>query len=301
MIKITKFSVPYQTKLVEFINSVNGSFNSPKELSQIFFRQSINIPPSKPENDCYIALSENKIIGFLQLIDETPIGRLVALQTIKPGPYFVDVLQKFIDLSVKRGSKINAQAINFQISQHDKKSPQIFKNNTWRKIKTYWNLKFANPKLEDLILPEGYSLRHFDRARDAEALMELQNLSFGTHWGFSPNDIEQILYRTQMERTTDQGIIFIEKDGDIAGYNWTMESRNSDSAIGWVAMTGVHPKYRGLRLGRAVVLAGMQYLISQNVPHIELEVDSENIPATNLYESIGFKKVDQTYWYQKDL
>ena len=45
----------------------------------------------------------------------------------------------------------------------------------------------------------------------------------------------------------------------------------------------------------------MHYLISQNIPNIELEVDSENIPATNLYESIGFKKVDQTYWYQKDL
>ena len=80
-----------------------------------------------------------------------------------------------------------------------------------------------------------------------------------------------------------------------------MEARNSTSAVGWVAMTGVHPNYRGLRLGRAVVLAGMHYLISRNVSQIELEVDSENVPATNLYESIGFKKVDQTYWYQKDL
>ena len=301
MIKITNFSTAYQTKLVEFINSVNESFDSPKELSQIFFDQSINIPPSKPENDCYIALSENEIIGFLQLIDEAPIGRLVGLQTIKPGPYFENVLQKFIDLAVKRGSEINAQVINFQISQYDKESPQIFKTNAWKKIKTYWNLKFENPELEDLLLPEGYSLRHFDSAKDAKALMELQNLSFETHWGFSPNDMEQIVYRTRMERTTNQGIIFIEKDSEIAGYNWTMESRNADSAVGWVAMTGVHPKYRGLRLGRAVVLAGMHYLISQNVPHIELEVDSENIPATNLYESIGFKKVDQTYWYQKDL
>ena len=83
-----------------------------------------------------------------------------------------------------------------------------------------------------------------------------------------------------MERTTEQGIIFIEKKGEIAGYNWTMEARNSTSAVGWVAMTGVHTNYRGLRLGRAVVLAGMHYLISRNVSQIELEVDSENVPAT---------------------
>jgi len=301
MIKISNFSELYQTKLVEFINSVNGSLNSPKELSQILFDQSINIPPSKPENDCYLAMTENEIVGFLQLVAEIPIGRLVGLQTIKPGPYSGDVLQKFIDLSVRKASKIETKIINFQISQYDKTSAKIFENNAWTKIKTYWNLKFENTEIEDLILPQGYSLRHFNSKKDLKALMEVQNQSFGTHWGFSPNDIGQIEYRTRMERTTEQGIIFIEKDREIAGYNWTMESRKADSAVGWIAMTGVHPSYRGLRLGRAVVLAGMHYLMSRDIPHIELEVDSENIPATHLYESIGFKKVDQTYWYQKDL
>jgi mycothiol synthase len=66
-------------------------------------------------------------------------------------------------------------------------------------------------------------------------------------------------------------------------------------------MTGVHPNYRGLRLGRAVVLAGMHYLKSKNISGIELEVDSENIPATKLYNSIGFRKINQTYWYEKSM
>ena len=35
----------------------------------------------------------------------------------------------------------------------------------------------------------------------------------------------------------------------------------------------------------------------KNISEIELEVDSENIPATKLYDSIGFKKINQTYWY----
>jgi mycothiol synthase len=104
-----------------------------------------------------------------------------------------------------------------------------------------------------------------------------------------------------MERTDDKGIIFIEKNGEIAGYNWTMEAHNGPSSVGWVAMTGVHPNYRGLSLGRAVVLAGMHYLKSKNISGIELEVDSENIPATKLYNSIGFRKINQTYWYEKNL
>ena len=80
-----------------------------------------------------------------------------------------------------------------------------------------------------------------------------------------------------------------------------MEAHNGPSSVGWVAMTGVHPNYRGLRLGRAVVLAGMHYLKSKNISEIELEVDSENIPATKLYDSIGFKQINHTYWYEKKM
>ncbi|MDC0034781.1 GNAT family N-acetyltransferase [Chloroflexi bacterium] len=301
MIRISNFLPNHKKKLVEFINSVNESWDSPKELTENFFEQSINIPPSDPTTDCYLACIGEEIYGFIQFIDETPIKRLVGLQTIKDSPYFDEIFQSFIDLSIQRGSKSKAEVINFQISENDKESPKLFETNGWGKIKTYSNLRFEGPDLEELILPEGYFLRHFDAKNDIDTLTELQNLSFGTHWGFSPNQKEQIQYRIEMERTSDQGIIFIANNNRIAGYNWTMESHNETSAVGWVAMTGVHPDYRGLRLGRAVVLAGMHYLIAQNVHNIELEVDSENIPATNLYESIGFKKVSQTHWYQKDL
>ena len=301
MIKFDNFSTAHQKKIVEFINSVNDSFNSPKKLTDAFFVQTINVPPSNPETNCYIASANHDIFGFLQIVEEPPVKRIVGLQTIREGGNFAEIFQNFMAIAVKHGTLSNAKVIHFQISQNDHESKKILESSDWHKIKTYWNLRFEEPHLEDLVLPDDYSLRHFVKGRDEDTLTDLQNQSFGNHWGFSPNDIEQIRYRTQMERTDEKGIIFIEKNGEIAGYNWTMEAHNGPSSVGWVAMTGVHPNYRGLSLGRAVVLAGMHYLKSKNISEIELEVDSENIPATKLYSSIGFKKINQTHWYEKNL
>ena len=301
MIKFDNFSTAYQKKIVEFINSVNDSFDSPKKLTDAFFGQTINVPPSSPGRDCYIASINNDILGFLQIVEEKPVSRIVGLQTIRKGSGFAEIFQNFITIAVKHATVTKAKVIHFQISQNDHQSKTILESSGWHKIKTYWNLRFEQPQLEDLVLPDGYSIRHFVKGKDENTLTDLQNQSFGKHWGFSPNDIEQIRYRSQMERTDDEGIIFIAKNEEIAGYNWTMEAHNGPSSVGWVAMTGVHPNYRGLRLGRAVVLAGMHYLKSKNISEIELEVDSENIPATKLYDSIGFKKINHTYWYEKKM
>ena len=301
MIKFDNFSTAYQKKIVEFINSVNDSFNSPKKLTNAFFVQTTNVPPSNPETNCYIASTNNDVLGFLQIVEEPLVKRIVGLQTIRKGSNFTEILKNFMTISVKHAVLSKAKKIHFQISQNDHESKKILESSGWYKTKTYWDLRFDELHLEDLVLPDNYSLRHFVKGKDEGALTDLQNQSFGNHWGFSPNDIEQIRYRTQMERTDDKGIIFIEKKGEIAGYNWTMEAHNGPSSVGWVAMTGVHPNYRGLRLGRAVVLAGMHYLKSKNISGIELEVDSENIPATKLYDSIGFRKINQTYWYEKNL
>ena len=66
-------------------------------------------------------------------------------------------------------------------------------------------------------------------------------------------------------------------------------------------MTGVDPVYRGRKLGKAIVLAGMDYLKAKNISQIALEVDSDNVVARNLYNQLGFKITARTLWFEKNL
>ena len=50
-----------------------------------------------------------------------------------------------------------------------------------------------------------------------------------------------------------------------------------------------------------MVVAGLEYLRGEGITTVELEVDSQNPPARNLYLKLGFRQVHQTVWYEKRL
>lgn len=72
-------------------------------------------------------------------------------------------------------------------------------------------------------------------------------------------------------------------------------------AIGRIGMIGVDPDYRGMGLGRAVLLAGLSYLKRKGLPIAQLTVDSENEVARALYRSVGFREHYTSLWYEKAL
>ena len=51
-------------------------------------------------------------------------------------------------------------------------------------------------------------------------------------------------------------------------------------------------------MGRVTLLASMRKLLNGGAKRIELEVDSENPPARELYISVGFRKVSGMTWFE---
>ena len=66
-------------------------------------------------------------------------------------------------------------------------------------------------------------------------------------------------------------------------------------------MIGTDPGYRGRRVGKRVLLAGLAQLEKKGARVTELTVDSENEVANKLYRSVGFKVQYNSLWYEKVL
>lgn len=64
---------------------------------------------------------------------------------------------------------------------------------------------------------------------------------------------------------------------------------------GAIQNVGVAPEYRGLGLGRAVVLRALLGFRDAGVPRVYLEVTARNTPAVALYRSVGFQLARTTY------
>lgn len=65
--------------------------------------------------------------------------------------------------------------------------------------------------------------------------------------------------------------------------------------MGSIQNVGVAPQYRGLGLGRALVLKALRGFRQTRLRRVYLEVTADNVPAVELYRSVGFRLIRTTY------
>ena len=177
----------------------------------------------------------------------------------------------------------------------------ILETEGFQPVKTYWQMRWRGDSVPPVRLSSDLALRAFKLGQDEEGLTELQNASFGPTWGFNPNTMEDIQVRVRLKGSDPNGIILLTNASGLAAYIWTVRASNEAASTGWIAMTGVHPDYQGQGLGKAAVAAGIAYLKATGVDAVELEVDSENEAARELYLKVGFQKFRETVWYECQL
>ncbi len=282
-------------------NEINGITASEKAFDVEFMRQLLSQPSCDPEKHCFLAEIQGVVVGFTLITPEPPIDRAVASGGVLEAYRNQGIGRKLLTTALDHARESDVSVMHVEASDSRAAARHILESEGFYEVKRFWQMRWEGDQLPPVGLPNGFSIRPFKLDQDEETLTNLQNTAFGQNWGFSPNTVEQISARVRLDRSNPEGIIFIVDGDRVSGYNWTLRSFNETNSTGWVAMTGVHPDYRGKGLGTSVVLAGMEYLKSKGVDGIELEVDSENDPARELYLKLGYRKIGQTVWFEKRL
>lgn len=142
--------------------------------------------------------------------------------------------------------------------------------------------------------PRGFTSRAFT-GRDINAWLETNNRAFEDH-PEQGNWTRQTLELRMDEPWFDPaGLILATGEMGIAGFCWTKLHR--ESRWGEIYVIGVDPKNQKTGLGKALVLAGMQYAFEEGMEEMSLYVDSSNSAAVSLYSKLGYgvHHVDRAY------
>lgn len=287
--------------VTHIFNEINGIANSEKAYDLQFMKQFLAQPSCNPEENCFLAECDGSIAGFVLIAPEPPISRSVASGGVLKIYRNQGIGRMLLKTAIDHSKQLQLAVLHVETMVDGAAARHILESEGFNEVKSYWQMRWEGDQAPSAELPDGLWLRTFVLNQDEATLTELQNLAFGENWGFSPNTLEEIHARVRLDRCDPEGIIFIIDGDRPAGYNWTLISSNGTASTGFISMTGVHPDYRGRGMGRAVVAAGMEYLHAKGVDGIELEVDSVNPPARELYLKLGFKKIGQTIWYEKRL
>lgn len=298
-VELRKFSWADLDAVRHMFGAIGGTAGTAKEADAELTRQLLAHPSAKPEANLALAAVGGRVAGFRQLFPEIPISRAVAAGGVLPEFRGRGIGRRLLRDAVSQAESLGVGVLHIQASADDERARNLLASEGFAQVKEYWQMRWEGGELPELNLRGEFSLRPFRLGEDEETLTNLQNAAFGEHWGFCPNTVDEIAARVRVKNTEPDGIIFVMDGDKPAGYNWTLQNRNEYGGVGFVSMTGVHPDYRGKGLGTAVVVSGMRYLSERGVDAVELEVDSENTPARELYRKLGYRRVHVSAWHER--
>lgn len=148
------------------------------------------------------------------------------------------------------------------------------------------------------------NLRPVDPQRDALAIVDLVAVGFADE--LDPQGQKMLAEMRQVARRRALSPVALNVDLEPAGFVWIEEgrvvgnlslrpalpSRTRGQMIGNVV---VHPDYRGMGIGRALVEAAIRTVQQQNGRWIGLEVRENNPVACGLYTQMGFEAVGRQF------
>ena len=140
------------------------------------------------------------------------------------------------------------------------------------------------------------SVRAFRIGEDEAAWLEVNNRAFRGHPEQGSWDLAILRDRERQPWFDPDGFLLHERDGRLAGFCWTKIHEPEDDLmdesvghqLGEIYVIAVDPDFRGLGLGRQLVLAGLEWLSGRGVSTGMLYVDHDNEVARKLYLSLGF-------------
>ncbi len=277
-----------------------GRCVSPKVVAERLGR-----PNYSPERDLFIVGIAGSIVGYMDVIPELTIGRVILDCWVHTEHRRKGLATELLSYAIHRAKKLEAKVAHVNIAEDNEVAERVLSKLGFKSVRRFLKLRLALDKVRRQDIDQAVlECRHL-RCGEENKLTKIQNRCFAGTWGYKPNPVEEIIYRTNLSNCSPEDIV-LTYDGDkVFGYCWTEITYKGEAANGEregrIYMLGVDPDYRGMGVGKKVLLGGLNYLRSKGIQVAELTVDSENKVACALYWSVGFEVWTSTLWYEKTI
>ncbi len=268
-----------------------GRPNTPQAIMEKLSR-----PDFTPEHDLLVVEKTGEIIGFLDMLPERDIKRVIIDCWLRPEHRRKGLGKKLFRRAMSRAKELGAGFLHVIIGEDNTVAAVVLSKLGFECVRRYLELSLDLNKVNRQELDRAYcDCRHL-REGEEEILINIQNRSFSEHWGYNPETMETISYNMSLSHRSPRDIVLACEEDEVTGYCWT-----EITAVGQgrIFMIGSDPDYRGKGIGRKTLLAGLANLKYMGVSDVWLTVDSENKEALSLYESTGFKLLKNYLWYEK--
>lgn len=152
-----------------------------------------------------------------------------------------------------------------------------------------------NEPVQVIPCPPGFQLRSVRGEEEVDDLVTLHRAAFGTDQMTVAQRLA-IMRAPQYDPSLD--LVAVAPGGELAGF-CTGGIDPSIPTCGTTDPVGVHPGYRRLGLGKALLSAALQALKARGVKTVTFGTSSQNLPMRRLGEAARFVVVSEKLWLSR--
>jgi mycothiol synthase len=171
-----------------------------------------------------------------------------------------------------------------------------------------WQMRRQPAQVPEVAVPDAVTIRTFVPGQDEQAWLRINAAAFADHAEQGRMSLADLHARESENWFDPTGFFLAERDAgptdrpagptdrrsgpELLGFHWT---KVHDDGTGEVYILGVSPAAQGIRLGPALLAAGLRHLGDRE---ILLYVDESNTGAKRLYQRFGFADYDLDVQYR---
>lgn len=153
--------------------------------------------------------------------------------------------------------------------------------------------------LPEIKLPEGFQIRSVAGQQEVRQRAAVSHASFGSERPFESYWPRMQRFMQSPVYDPKNDLVSVSPDGEFASFCYLWP--DPVTRVGLFEPVGTHPAFQGRGLANAVMAAGLQRLQKMGMTQANVCVETENLPAIHLYESLGFKRSFRLLTYEKAL
>jgi len=268
-------------------------------------RMMLEHPYMDPAHNLFFAEAEGRLAGYGELWHAPGRPRNTLRVLVHPDWRRRGLGTRLLRTIEARARALGGQRLDTQIESSQQGGRSFLEARGFRPVHYSWQMLLPDVSAAPPEWPRGCTARTFVPGLDQRTSVELENQAFLDEWEFVPVELAEIEGFVRSPSFRADGVIYAVVDGQVAGECWCWIDdeavARSGEKQGDVWCLCVHPEHRRRGLGRALLLAGVQWLREQGMASACLYVDGANERAKHLYESVGFGAVRTDIWYREEL
>src|SRR4030042_6733585 len=267
------------------------------------FAHLVTRPNYQVSKNLFLAEVGETIIGFVNVLPELGIGRVIFEFGISPLHKSEVILRGLFDRALERAKELGAKVAHVSIPATDLAGAELLSKVGFEAVRRFHEMRLdVSGANWESVEQSGMAYRHLG-AGEKELLAWIDNSCFIGTWGFNPNTAKYIAWELSARGDCPDDVILALSECKPVGYCWTEAECGRDSATGRskgrIYMLGVDTDSRGKSLGKELPRAGLLHLKDRGRELVDIQVDRQHIVAVTIYRSMGFQLHGETVGYEK--